>query len=260
MTSPTKDGKSSSSPKILFFDLETAPSLGWVWAKWETNVLDFEQEWYILSFVARWKDGKYITSALPDFKGYKRQPENDKQLVKKLWKLFNEADVLIAHNGDKFDVKKANARFTYYNLPPPKPYKTIDTLKVARRHFSFTSNKLDDLGKYLGYGRKIVHTGFNLWQGCMKGDLKSWKKMIRYNKRDVELLEKIYLHFRPWIENHPNLNLVTGELQKCPKCGGELMKQGKRWTRSSVFQQYNCRSCGGWCHGESLSLEGKVVR
>lgn len=247
-------------PKILLFDLETAPSLGWVWAKWETNVLDFEQEWYILSFVAKWKDGKYITCALPDFKGYTKHPENDKQLVKKLWKLFDEADVIIAHNGDNFDIKKANARFAYYNMKPPSPYKTIDTLKVARRHFSFTSNKLDDLSKYLGYGRKLVHTGFNLWQRCMKGDPKAWKKMVRYNKRDVELLEKIYLHFRPWIDNHPNLNLLNDTTRTCPNCGGVIKRQGFRISRVSKFQRYKCMSCGAWSQGEALKLNEKVIR
>src|ERR1044072_2516292 len=101
--------------KILLFDIETAPSLGYVWGKWEQDVLDFKREWYMLCFVAKWLDKKgMITGALTDFKTYKKDPENDRELVKQLWHLFDEADILIAHNGDQFDVKKANARFTYY--------------------------------------------------------------------------------------------------------------------------------------------------
>lgn len=248
-----------NQPKILLFDIETAPSLGWVWEKWETNVLDFKEEWYLLCFAAKWLNGKMLTHALPDFKGYKPGSENDELLVRELWKLFDEADILIAHNGDHFDIRKANARFAYYKLPPPSPYKTIDTLKVAKRFFNFTSNKLDDLGKHLGYGRKLVHTGFNLWQGCMKGDLKAWKHMVRYNKRDVELLEEIYLHFRPWITQHPNVGAFIADTV-CPKCGSKnLQPRGFAINTTTKYQRYKCRDCGGWSRGNKNLLKTQLI-
>jgi DNA polymerase elongation subunit (family B) len=226
-----------------------------VWEKYETNVIDFKQDWYLLCFAAKWLDGKFITKALPDFPGYKAGSENDKHLVKELWKLFDEADILIAHNGDQFDIRKANARFAYYNLPPPSPYKTVDTLKVARRYFNFTSNKLDDLGKQLGYGRKLVHTGFNLWQGCMHGDPAAWKKMIAYNKRDVELLEKIYKHFLPWITNHPNISTLSEIPNGCPNCASRnLMKRGFGFTKSGKYPRYQCNDCLSWSHGPSQKI------
>lgn len=246
-------------PKILLFDIETAPSLGWVWGKWEQNVIDFKEEWYLLCFAAKWLNGGMMTKALCDFKGYKPGSEDDKKLVEALWKLFDEADILIAHNGDQFDIKKANARFAFYNLPPPSPYKTIDTLKVARRHFNFTSNKLDDLGKHLGYGRKLAHTGFHLWQGCMRGEDKAWKHMIRYNRRDVVLLEQIYLHLRPWMQNHPNISLLTETIDGCPSCGSsELQKRGSGINRSGTYQRYQCSSCGAWSKGGSKKLTNIV--
>ena len=192
-----------------------------------------------------------MTYSLADFKGYKPGSENDKALVKQLWKLFDEADILIAHNGDNFDIKKANARFAYYKLPPPSPYKTIDTLKVARKYFQFTSNKLDDLGNHLGYGRKLAHTGFHLWKGCMNGDLQAWKHMVRYNRRDVELLEKIYLHLRPWISNHPNVSILSDTYNGCPACGSKnVMKMGTDITQTGRVQQYQCRDCKKWSRGK----------
>lgn len=244
-----------TSPHILLFDIETAPSLGWVWEKYETNVIDFKEEWYLLCFAAKWLDGKYITKSLPDFKGYKAGSEDDRALVKELWKLFDEADILIAHNGDDFDIKKANARFAYYNLPPPSPYKTIDTLKAARRYFRFTSNKLDDLGKHLGYGRKLAHTGFHLWQGCMKGDPKAWSTMIRYNKRDVQLLEQIYVHMRPWMKAHPNISIYYDTPNGCPGCGSqELVKMGTDTTQTGRVQQYKCKICFKWSRGKAIKV------
>lgn len=205
----------------------------------------------MLCYAAKWLGGRMMTRALPDFKGYKSGSEDDKELVKSLWELFDEADIIIAHNGDKFDIRKANARFAFYNLPPPSPYRTVDTLKIAKRYFNFTSNKLDDLGSHLGYGRKLVHTGFNLWKGCMAGDKKSWRHMIEYNKRDVVLLEQIYLHFRPWVQSHPNVAILSDSPDCCPNCGSaHLQRRGQGITKTGTYYRYQCVDCKAWSRGQ----------
>ncbi len=241
--------------KILFLDIETAPSLGWVWAKWETNVIDFKQDWYVLSFGYKWATDKKVTvKGLDDYPGYKRDPENDKQLMKDLWALLDEADVIIAHNGDKFDLPKVNTRFLTHKLTPPAPYKTVDTLKIARSVFQFDSNKLDDLGRYLGIGRKLPHTGFHLWKGCMSGDKDSWKLMKKYNGHDVELLEELYYILRAWHKTHPNVN--TGQNGVCPKCGSaDVMKRGFSYTLLRRKQRFQCKSCAGWWEGPAVKAE-----
>ena len=242
--------------KILLFDIETAPNLALVWGHYEQNVLAYEREWYMMSFSAKWLDKKkMITKGLPDYKTYKKNPENDKELVKELWELFDEADIIIAHNGDKFDIKKANARFVNHKMLPPSPYKTIDTLKVARRYFSFNSNKLTDLGVHLGLGKKIDTGGFQLWRDCMAGKMTAWKKMLDYNKQDVVLLEKIYLELRNWMTNHPNLGLFV-ENNVCPNCANtQLQKRGFGYTRVSKYQRYQCvgdKGCGAWSRGKPI--------
>lgn len=254
-----------TKPKILLFDIENAPSLGWFYDLWkEGNIVGTKSEQYFLCFAYKWLGDSTVRAfSLPDFKGYKPASENDELLVRELWKLFDEADILIAHNGDHFDIRKANARFAYYNLPPPAPYKTVDTLKVARRYFNFTSNKLDNLGDHLGYGRKMVHTGFTLWKGCMTGDPDSWKKMVQYNKRDVVLLEQIYKHFLPWIQNHPNTAVMSELPDGCPNCASpNLKKEGFSYTRTGKRQQYSCLNCRAWTSGPIIKVtkEGAYAR
>jgi uncharacterized protein YprB with RNaseH-like and TPR domain len=239
--------QSEATPaKILFLDIETSPSLGFVWAKWQTNVIDFKADWYVLSFAYKWThENEVHVLGLDDLPGYKRHLENDKALMKKLWKLLNEADIVIAHNGDSFDLPKINTRFLTHKLPPPTPYKTIDTLKIARKVFMFDSNKLDDLGRYLGVGRKLPTTGFHLWRGCMTGDPEAWVKMKEYNGHDVELLEKVYYLIRAWDRNHPNVN--QGDLQACPKCSSHnVQKRGFEYTLLRKKQRYQCQNCSGW--------------
>jgi hypothetical protein len=204
----------------------------------------------MLSFAWKWLGEKRThVLALDDFPGYKRDPENDKKLVKELHRLFDEADVTIGHNGDQFDRRKANARFVANGLLPPSPYRTVDTLKVARRHFMFSSNKLDDLGQVLGVGRKAATGGWRTWRGCMAGDPAAWATMKKYNRQDVDLLEQVYLRLLPWMENHPNMALLSGRPDACPKCGaaGQMVSRGTLLrARSMVYARYQCRACGGY--------------
>jgi hypothetical protein len=167
-------------------------------------------------------------------------------VAKKLLDLLDEADIVIAHNGDRFDMRKANARFVYHNLGPVSPVKQIDTLKSARRYFMFNSNKLDNLGKHLGVGAKVDTGGFATWAGCMRGDMKAWKTMTKYAKQDVDLLRNVYMKLRPWMANHPNLNVYSGE-SCCPTCGSDdLQRRGQRYTQVATYQQWYCNSCGAW--------------
>jgi predicted RNA-binding Zn-ribbon protein involved in translation (DUF1610 family) len=242
----------STPAKIVFADIETAPSLGYVWGKWQQDVIDFEANWYILSFSVKEIGKKVQTFALSDYSDYNKDKENDKALVQDLWKILDEADVVVAHNGNRFDIPKINTRFLTHGMKPPSPYKTVDTLQIARKVFKFDSNKLDELGRYLGVGRKLPHTGFHLWKACMEGDPKAWAKMKRYNAQDVILLEKIYFLMRPWARTYPNVSQDT-VLNRCPRCGSkQIQKRGVSYTMLRQKQRYQCQNCAGWFEGAAV--------
>lgn len=241
-----------SKPKVLFFDIETAPTLGYVWKLWQADVIDIEKHWHMISFAVGWAGQKTIKCySLRDFKdAYNKDPDDDSALTAKLWEYFDEADIIIGHNSDKFDIRKANARFIEHGFPPPSPYLTVDTLKQARKHFKFESNRLDALGEYLGVGRKAQSGGWRTWKGCMEGKAASWKQLKTYNTQDVQLLKDVYYKMLPWITNHPNLN-VFSQSDGCPNCGShDVVKQGTRITRTGKYQRYKCNSCGAWSSGK----------
>jgi len=230
----------SRKPKILLYDIETEPNLAYVWAKYQQDVIAFEREWQILSFSYKWRGQKKIHF-------HQKQGSSDKSLCKKLHDLFNRADLVIGHNSNKFDNKKVMARLIFHGFPPPKPFATVDTLVVARKYFKFNSNRLNDLGVYLGIGEKTPNMPFSVWEGCIKGSKKAWNKMKVYNKRDIELLEGVYDLFLPWMQSHPNLSLLDNA-RNCPTCGSDnLIKQGRRATHKGLQQQFKCYDCGGWC-------------
>jgi DNA polymerase elongation subunit (family B) len=233
--------------KVALFDIETTPNLGYTWGKWQQDVIEFKEDWYMLSFAFRWLGQKKIhTHALPDYAGYDPKTRNDKKLVETLWEVLDEADMVVTHNGDRFDIKKANARFISHGLVPPSPFKSVDTLKIARKHFKFDSNKLDELGKYLGLGRKLPHTGKHLWFGCMAGDAKCWRIMRRYNAQDVELLERVYMKMRPWATTHPDMTMWSRK-GSCPACESHnIQHRGWHVNKRGKKPRFQCQDCGKW--------------
>ncbi len=237
----------NKNPRILLIDIENTPMISYTWGRWEQNVVDVKQESYILSFAYKWLgDKKTHVLTLPAFKGYKPGIPDDKNLLLKVHDLFNEADIIVAQNGDNFDIKKINTRFIFHGLKPVEPYKTVDTLKVAKKYFSFSSNSLNELGKFLGLGEKKETHGFKTWLGCMKGDKKSWAVMESYNAMDVKLLERIYLKLLPFIKNHPPYGIYNGK-KCCANCGSEnVIVRGYGCSKTRRYQKYECKACGAY--------------
>ena len=246
--------KRDGGPRVLFFDIETTPNLAWIWKKYEQNAIgDFVKERHMIVFAWKWMGEKKIHAlSLPMFPRFKKDKDDNTDLVKALHRLFSEADIVVGHNLDWFDVPMANVEFIGHGMNPPSPYKTVDTLKVARREFRFNSNKLGDLGKKLGFGDKAETGGFSLWTGCIRGDLKAYERMAAYCKRDVGLLEKIYYKLRPWMRSHPDMNALD-ENVGCPHCRHkDLMSRGWAIVGGGRRKRFVCKRCHKWSQGRFI--------
>lgn len=244
--------------KILYIDIETTPLTALTWGAYEQNALSIVEDWRVLGAAYAWNDDK-VKLAYPKHPDiWPLEPDEcEAEVLAQVWTLLDEADMVIAHNGDKFDLRKLNARLIRFGYGPPSPYLSIDTLKVARKHFAFTQNKLDYLGQYLGAQGKLSHTGLQLWLDCMAGDPKAWSLMKRYNKRDVELLRDVYKILLPWISNHPH---IGGD--GCPKCGSmDLVKRGIRRMKSGIrYNQLRCNTCGGYSRAARSEPDAPELR
>ena len=142
--------------KILYLDIETSPNVGYTWGKWDQNVIEFIQEWRLLGMCYMWEHEGKVKDVYPK-NVTKYDYRDDRELVARVWDLLDEADFVVAHNGDKFDLKKLNARFVAHDMGAPTPYISIDTLKMARSAFQFNANNLDALGQHLKLGKKVKH-------------------------------------------------------------------------------------------------------
>lgn len=249
--------KGSNEPKVMFLDIETAPMLANIWSLWSEprNTALLMEDWYIMSFGWKWMGEKLThVNALPDFDRYQPGSENDKELVYNLWLLLNKADYVITHNGDNFDIKRINTRFLENGIGPPLPYKSIDTLKIAKRTFQFTSNKLDYLAQKLLGEKKREHDGIKTWQQCIAGDPKAWETMIEYNRKDVDLLEQIYYRLRAWDHLHPSFAVHSEQdVLSCTVCGSVQVRPtgGTVKTSAQKYLGYECLHCGHQMRGRT---------
>lgn len=233
----------------LFFDIENTPLIGAAWGTYQTDLLSVIEDTRLLSFAYQVNDGPVRVLS--------RRLFTEKELVKHLWKLFDEADVIVGHNGDSFDIKMSNMYFLRHGLTPPSPYKTVDTLKLAKKYFRFPQNKLDFIAQFLFKEHKI-HTSMKLWFDCMNGDERALKLMERYNKQDVVLLRKVYEALKGWHTGHPNMNVYQGTTHQCPNCSGNTQKRGFMFTRTGKYQRYQCTTCAAWSKGAKIKTD-KVI-
>ena len=235
-----------SPARILLFDIETSPLVGYLWSKWQNGINDDDiiEDWSVLCFSAKWLFEDKIIS----FKMTQEELKNrdDSRIMKELWKLLDQADIVIGHNAERFDIKKSNTKFIQHRLTLPTSYQTIDTLLHARKKFAITSNKLDYLGEYLGVGRKL-ETPKGMWKRVMQGDYKMLEKMSKYCDQDVRVLEDVYLVMRPYIQPHPNMGLyVEDNVKACTCCGSSnVSNTGRSYaTTMNMYDLLRCDDCG----------------
>jgi hypothetical protein len=249
-----------TGPRILTIDIESSPIEAYVWGLWDQQIgIDFiKTDWTILSFAAKWFGEKAVIYADTGGRG-KAKVRDDKPLLKQIWTLLDEADIIVAQNGKRFDVRKMNARLIQHGYGPPSPFRVVDTLIVAKKHFAFTSQKLAWTSKLLTNAPKSQHKkfpGFELWIECLADNPKAWAEMQKYNKQDVVSTEKLYRRLLPWIDNHPNVGAYTAkEEPTCPKCGSGVMQyRGWEVTQQGRYPRLQCQDCGGWSRGKQTQL------
>lgn len=242
----------NKKPRILVLDLESLPNITYAYDLFSYIKPDMIiQERAIITFAYKW----YGEKATYVLKGSASDPYNDKELVQEINNVLAEADYVVAHFGDKFDIPYIRARALINGLEPTPLVTSIDTYKLVKKHFNLNAKRLDYLGKILGLGRKI-HTNWSLWERCAKGEKKAIDEMATYNKQDVVLLEKVFKALLPHVDTKLNLGLhVEGIV--CPHCGSnQHQKRGYLFNKVSVRQRFQCLKCKSWFSTTMKKAEG----
>lgn len=230
--------------KRLFFDIETSPMILYSWRTgYKLNIPtdNIIEDWKIICISYKWEHENKVRNLTWDKK------QCDKQMLIDFVKIMNKADECVAHNGDRFDIKKIRTRCIYHRIPMFPKYRTLDTLKKAKSGFNFNSNRLDYIAKFLGVGAKLEHEGFSMWVKCLQGDKKALKEMVKYCDMDIIVLEDVFLTLQNYILNNTHTGVLDGRFKaSCPNCGSEdiFLLKNSVTAKGTVKRLIECNSCG----------------
>lgn len=238
-----KELRSHQKIKRLFFDIETSPMIAYTWrVGWKINLNtdNIIEDWRIICISYKWEGEDKVHTLKWD------KNKCDKKLLEKFIKIANQADEIIAHNGDRFDIKKIRTRCIFHRIPMFPKYRSLDTLKKARGNFSFNSNRLDYIAKFLGVGAKLEHEGFQMWVKCMQGDKQALKDMIQYCEMDIIVLEDVYNELKDYVKHNTHSAVINGGYKhECPNCSNEdatLLKNNVTAT-GTIKRLMECDAC-----------------
>jgi hypothetical protein len=193
--------------KILIYDIETSYNLVSAWRVGYNITLphySVVKEREIICVSYKWVGEDEVYNLSWD------KNQSDKFLLEQFIEVMNEADLLVAHNGDRFDLKWIRTRALKHGLQMLPFYPQHDTLKTAKRYFNFNSNKLDYIASFLGFEGKIATT-HELWDDIiLRKDPDALIEMIVYCDEDVRQLEKVYLKLRDWDKPKQHVGVLNG--------------------------------------------------
>lgn len=247
-----------SKPKILALDIETFPMelLGFGLYDQNFGLNQIKKDWTLASWAA-----KFVGESKMYYEDVSKEknPRNEKSILKGIWKLINDCDVLLTQNGKSFDIPKLNAKFIQHGLPPLPDKEHIDTKRLAKGRFKFTSNSLEYLCVVLKTKhQKLKHKrfpGMDLWTQCLLGNKDAWKDMQMYNKHDVLCLEEVYFKLRPWGVKLDLGKYANTKKPVCSSCGStDLLKYGFAYKGQGKFQRYRCNQCNALVRGKENLL------
>lgn len=228
--------------KRLYFDLETSQMVVKTFSLYPDSIQPSAILKHSKVICASWKwEGKDKVHNLTW-----NEDQCDKRVIEALLLEMGKADEIVAHNGDRFDIKWINTRCVFHKIDAVPEWKTVDTLKIAKKYLKLPSNRLDAIGDYFGIGRKIV-TPKGLWDRVEDGCKESLKEMVEYCDQDVLLLEDVYqelLKFLPYNKTHMAVKM-TGERWGCPHCGSLNVVQNKEKYSKAGIRQFEilCKGC-----------------
>jgi len=233
--------------KRLFYDIEVSPDIGFFWGSGSKIFISPDniiKERAVICICWKWE-------GLDEVNSLEWSDWDDSNMLEMFMDIALQADELVAHNGDNFDEKWIRTRCLLHGIEMPPKLVSFDTLKAARKHFRFNSNKLDYIAKLLGVGQKIS-TSFDMWKDiCLGTESASdaMDAMVEYCKMDVLVLEQVYKKLIQYSEPKTNVGAHEGfGRYSCPRCGSDDISHWQVRSTKAGMKKHSmkCRSCKGF--------------
>lgn len=128
-----------------------------------------------------------------------RLQAEDSTVVRPAFEKIRRVDMIVGWNSYRFDVPFLNTRAEYYHLEPlPASIYHVDLMYVMKRQFLFENHTLEAACDFFGIAGKS-HLNPDIWSKAVVGDSKAMAYVIDHNKKDVQILERLYRRVTPYI-------------------------------------------------------------
>jgi len=229
--------------KRLFYDLETSMLVTWAWrtGKQYVGANQILEHNKIISAHWKWEGEDKVHHI-----DWGLNKQCDKKIVETLIKEFDKADEIVAHNGDRFDIKWVKSRAIYHGLEMRSNYRSIDTLKLAKSNLNLPSYSLKELCKYYGLPQKIDAGGIETWQKIQfEKDQEALDHLLFYGDGDIISLEAVFQKLRPYVKLKSNYATLYGnENFFCPECSALPYWNKTYTTLAGTLKHYmKCKRC-----------------
>lgn len=212
--------------KILVYDIETsrAPAMVFQTGKCFINHTQLRDEFKIISISYKWLGQDEVYSLSWDSK------HSDEKLMRDFLPIYNQADMVIGYNNDKYDNKWINTRAAKYRLEVNMLVKSFDLYKQMKKIMYLPSYSMKYVAQFFGVTQKLSHEGIVMWDKIQFGTKEEQKeflaKMIDYNIGDIITTEEIYLELRKYMGHKVHIGIALGEDKySCPNCGSKNIEE-----------------------------------
>lgn len=242
--------------KRLFYDIETSFCEGHFWRPGYNQTISPNQilkYGKIICISWKWQNNEKIYNL-----NWGLHKQSDKKMLTQFIKELDIADEIVAHNGDKFDIKWIRARAAKHNLIMKPAYRMIDTYKLCKKYFALPSYKLGEVAKYFSLTAKQDPGGLQTWIDIViHRKQEALERMIQYCDGDVITLEQVYQKIRKYTE-HKYQHAVKAGFDKffCPECM-TLPHWNKSYTTAAGTVQHYMRCKDKEC-GQFFKINNKT--
>jgi hypothetical protein len=237
--------------KIITLDLETAPRIATIWRPGQqyVGVDQLLKDSAILS--AAVKEYGKRTEYLCTHDTNPGDLRDDYALVGWLYEKLYDADLVVAHNGVRFDLPIIRERMASHGMPAFRMPRCHDTFIMYGKVMQGASGKLAWLSQKFSQLEKSSHARFSgnsLWDAYMVANKAALREMRKYNIRDVEATEQVWETLVPWwtVQRPP-----IGDGETCPTCGSDHVRGAGTVMPGQVreYPMYECGNCGAYHRG-----------
>lgn len=136
-----------------------------------------------------------------EYEPWKRgERANDGPLLRAILSWMEDIDIIIAHNGLKFDLPFLRTRAVVHGLPPVNFQKIIDPVQLARQHFRFPGNSLQSISHVIGTQNEKTPLRPDTWaKAALNGDPHCMEEIVTHCVADVDVLEEVCWKIRGYV-------------------------------------------------------------